>query len=164
MNAGHAADLAATETHDLRRRVLRVGTPSSSVEWDGDDEVDTWHLGVMIIGRDQPIAISTWLDRCSPDLLASSPGRQLRGMATDPDSRYRGHGHGLLLLHTGVERALRTGATHVWANARSDVLGFYTAHGFEVVSDEFESVDTAIAHRRILLHLQSGQSTPAPAH
>jgi GNAT superfamily N-acetyltransferase len=85
----------------------------------------------------------------SPDLDSGLAGLQLRGMATDP--AVRGTGVGAMLLSAGIERARRAGVDHVWANARSSVLDFYTRHGFDITSDEFESAETAIAHRRILL-------------
>lgn len=163
------AEIDASLTHDLRRRVLRVGTPSTALEWEGDDEPTTVHLGtfrtstgsgdrltddrctgVGVAGR--PTAIATWLVRPSPDVTGGDApliGVQLRGMATDPT--VRGRGHGARLLEAGVEWARQLGADHVWANARSPVLGFYVAHGFDIVSEEFDSADTAIPHRRILL-------------
>lgn len=150
------AELSAAQTHDLRRRVLRVGTPDDSVEWVGDELDTTLHLGVVRVaagGAASTTAISTWLACNSPDVAVAEHehGLQLRGMATDPS--VRGQGHGSLLLRAGIERAAAAGVTHVWANARSSVLDFYEAHGFAVVSAEFDSVETAIAHRRILLRL-----------
>ncbi len=142
-------ELAAAQTHDLRRRVLRADTPSSDVEWSGDDLHTTVHLGVAEV--DAVVAISTWLASPSPDLEPHHVGIQLRGMATDP--AMRGHGFGVKLLRAGIERARQSGADHVWANARSAVLNFYVAHGFEITSGEFENADTAIPHRRILLRL-----------
>lgn len=140
-------EIAPERTHDLRRRVLRVDTPSDTVEWPGDRLPSTLHLGVERAG--DLVGISTWLVVSSPDAAADSAGWQLRGMATDPT--VRGLGIGRLLLLAGIGRARRAGADHVWANARCTVLPFYTEAGFEIVSDEFESADTAIAHRRILL-------------
>ena len=140
-------EITAEQTHDLRRRVLRVGTPSAEVEWPGDRLATTTHLGV--VGDTGVVAIATWLVSPSPDLDSGLAGLQLRGMATDP--AVRGTGVGAMLLSAGIERARRAGVDHVWANARSSVLDFYTRHGFDITSDEFESAETAIAHRRILL-------------
>jgi predicted GNAT family N-acyltransferase len=142
-------DLSAEQTHDLRRRVLRTDTPSTDVEWSGDDLDATLHLGVVEVNA--IVAISTWLASPSPDLEPHHVGIQLRGMATDP--AMRGHGFGATLLRAGIERAGQSGADHVWANARSAVLGFYVAHGFEITSGEFENAETAVPHRRILLRL-----------
>jgi ribosomal-protein-alanine N-acetyltransferase len=145
-------ELTGAQTHDLRERVLRDGTPTSDLVWPGDDLDTTVHLGVVIGDSDQPVAISTWLRQRSPD-LNDGIGVQLRGMATDPT--FRGSGLGALLLRTGLERAEQDGADHAWANARSAALDFYLAHDFEVMSDEFLSAATAIPHRRILQHISN---------
>ena len=146
---GTVVELAAEQTHDLRRRVLRVDTPSTGVVWPGDALASTVHLGVVSRPDGELVAIATWLHSPSPDIDAANSGIQLRGMATDPSRRESGFG--AVLLDAGLVRARESGADHVWANARSAVLGFYTSHGFEITSDEFESIDTAIVHRRILL-------------
>ena len=165
VRSARVVELTSAMTHDLRARVLRDGTPTSELAWPGDDLDSTVHLGVVISGSADPVAISTWLRVGSPDLpLPSDPGPhrterggrtgvQLRGMATAPN--VRGHGLGSLLLRDGIERAAHDGADHVWANARSAVLDFYRAHGFEVMSDEFLSTETAIPHHRILRDLRT---------
>ena len=155
MNDATLIELSAEETYDLRRRVLRVGTPSTAVQWQGDSLDTTTHLGVS--GTDTIVAISTWLKSQSPDLDRPHAGVQLRGMATDPAAR--GHGYGSMLLLAGIDRARRSGADHVWANARSAVLDFYVAHGFEVMGTEFQNAETAIPHRRILLCLPPAADT-----
>jgi predicted GNAT family N-acyltransferase len=144
----------ATDTHDLRLRVLREGTPSSDVEWAGDGLDTTVHLGV-IDASNTIVAISTWLTMPSPDVAkVGAVGLQLRGMATDPSPATRGNGVGALLLRAGIDAARGLDADHVWANARTAVLGFYTCAGFEIVSDEFISEATDLPHHRILLHLR----------
>jgi len=147
--AEHVIELSAHATHDLRRRVLRATTPESDLVWPGDDLATTLHLGVVASDDAVVVAISTWLRTASPDIAGTGRvGVQLRGMATDPS--VRGSGVGSLLLRAGIERAERDGADHVWANARSTVLDFYVAHGFEITSEDFLSAETAIAHRRVL--------------
>jgi len=144
----------AADTHDLRLRVLRDATPSSDVEWAGDELESTVHLGVCD-DSNTIIAISTWLTMPSPDVtVTGAAGLQLRGMATDPSPATRGVGVGALLLRAGIETARERDADHVWANARTTVLGFYTGAGFEIVSDEFMSEATDLPHPRILLHLR----------
>jgi predicted GNAT family N-acyltransferase len=145
-------ELESTQTHDLRSRVLRDGTPTSNLVWPGDDLDSTVHLGVVIGDSAEPVAISTWLRQQSPD-LENGIGAQLRGMATDPT--VRGSGLGTLLLRAGLERAEQDGADHAWANARSAVLDFYLAHNFVVTSDEFLRAETAIPHHRILQHISN---------
>ncbi len=150
-------EIDAAATHDLRRTVLRAGTASTVVVFDGDDAADTFHLGVDVAGR--IVAISTWMRRPFPGELDRT-GHQLRGMATDPAER--GRGHGSLLLMDGVDRARSTGSDHVWANARAGAYDFYIRHGFRFGGPEFVEPDTGIVHRRIVLRLGSVRGAGAP--
>jgi len=141
-------DLTASDTHDLRRRVLRTGTPSVELVWDGDDDPRTFHLGVDDHGR--TVAVSTWLERRYPDRPAE-PGRQLRGMATDPE--WRGTGVSADLLAEGLRRCSERGAVLVWARARCTAIGFYERHGFSPVGPVYTDLTTGLDHRDILLAL-----------
>jgi len=160
MSEYRVVPIGAADTHDLRLRVLRAGAPTSDVEW-ADDELDTtMHLGVAD-SSNTIIAISTWLTMPSPDVAGDgAAGVQLRGMATDPSPATRGVGIGALLLRAGIETAREGDADHIWANARTSVLGFYTLAGFEIVSDEFMSEATDLPHHRILLHLPRRHPLP----
>lgn len=154
MTEHHVIPIDAKETHDLRLRVLRDGTPSSNVEWTGDELDTTIHLGVVDTSN-TVVAISTWLTMPSPDVAEEGAvGCQLRGMATDPSPATRGTGIGALLLEAGIEIARDRHAGHIWANARTSVLPFYTRAGFEITGDEFISDATKLPHSRILLHLR----------
>jgi GNAT superfamily N-acetyltransferase len=141
-------DLAAADTHDLRRRILRNGTPSTDVVWDGDDDPTTFHLGVAADGR--IVSVSTWIERRYPDRPAAT-GFQLRGMATEPDRR--GTGVSTELLHEGVRRCQDRGATIVWARARCAALSFYERHGFTPIGPVYTDLTTGLDHRDILVLL-----------
>jgi predicted GNAT family N-acyltransferase len=137
-------ELAAAETHHIRYEVLRVGTPSSVVTFDGDDEPQTLHLGV----RDDTgtlVAVSTWI----PRPYRGEPAVQLRGMAVVPE--VRGTGVGALLLRAGLARASQV-APVVWARARDTALDFYIAHGFVVADDGFIDDTTQLPHHIIVRH------------
>ena len=111
--------LAAAETHELRRRVLRGDDPAATVVFDGDDDPGTVHLGV----RDADPARSSPSPRGArrPGPVHPAPtDRQLRGMAVDDG--LRGSGIGAMLLAAGVQRAFDDGAPAVWANARDTAL------------------------------------------
>jgi len=137
--------ISAADTHDLRRRVLRAGDPDAAVEWVGDDESDTFHLGIRD-GSGGVVAISTWLHR--PDSVEpAAQATQLRGMATDPD--HAGRGLGTRLLAAGIERCRSRGDTVVWANARVTALGFYERAGFTVVGAVFETAATGLPHQMV---------------
>lgn len=139
-------------TYDLRRSVLRTGTLTTDVVLDGDDEATTVHLAVVEDrgGARAVIAVSTWLERPWPP-EPEVPAVQLRGMATAPQRR--GEGHGRRLLDEGLRRAHRRGARLVWANARDTALGFYRAHGFEVVGDGHVDTATGLAHHLVVRRL-----------
>jgi GNAT superfamily N-acetyltransferase len=143
-------ELRPWETHALRRSVLRDGTASDVVEFDGDELATTFHLGVRLDGS--IVAISTWLERRSSDLPAQ-PGFQLRGMAVDPG--HRGTGLGARLLEAGIERCRSEGAALVWARARDTALGFYECHGFEPVGSGYIDATTGLPHHDIVRSLSS---------
>jgi GNAT superfamily N-acetyltransferase len=138
-------ELRPEDTHALRRRVLRDGTASDVVEFDGDTLDTTFHLGLRLGG--DVVAVSTWLARRYPDRPAE-PGYQLRGMATDP--RHRGQGLGTRLLEAGLDRCRDTGATLVWARARDSALAFYERHGFVTVGPGYVDLTTGLPHHDIL--------------
>ncbi len=138
-------EITAADTHELRRRVLRDGTDSDVVVWDGDDDPHTFHLGVR--GDDDLIAVSSWMQRRHPDRPAED-AIQLRGMATDPD--HRGTGLGSMLLAAGLDRCAETGVALVWARARVTALPFYVRHGFEPVGPVYTDLTTGLPHRDIV--------------
>lgn len=141
-------DLTATETHPLRRSVLRDGTTSDVVEFAGDDEPTTFHLGIRV--DDDIVAVSTWLLHRYPDLPAPR-AVQLRGMATTPERR--GTGLGTRLLIAGIGRCVDRGIELVWARARLTACGFYGRHGFECVGPTYVDPTTGLEHRDIVRDL-----------
>lgn len=142
-------DLTAAETHPLRRSVLRTGTRSDVVEFEGDDLPTTFHLGART-GTGELVGISTWMQRAYPDRPAQV-GYQVRGMATDPT--HRGSGAGAAMLRAGVERCRELGADVVWARARDTALGFYERHGFTTVGLGYTDLTTGLPHHDIVLDL-----------
>ena len=146
--SGDVVELLADETAPLRAAVLRDGTLDDAVVWDGDDDPATMHLGVVV--DDELVAIGSWMRRPHP----GRPGRvafQVRGMATDP--AHRGRGHGSRLLATGIERCRAAGADTVWARARDTALGFYVERGFAVDGDGYIDATTGLAHHDVILDL-----------
>ena len=138
-------DLRPEQTHPLRRSVLRDGTPSDDVVFDGDDLDSTFHLGADVDGA--LLAISTWLRRPYPD-RPGDPGYQLRGMATVP--AHRGEGLGAVLLEAGIGRCRAAGASVVWARARDAALPFYTRFGFVTVGLGYVDLTTGLPHHDVI--------------
>jgi predicted GNAT family N-acyltransferase len=141
----HLVDLRPEETHPLRRAVLRRGTPSDEVVFDGDELATTFHLGLRAGG--EVIAIGTWLERPYPD-RPGERGFQVRGMAT-VEAR-RGEGLGGLLLAAGIERCRAAGAALVWARARDTALAFYVGHGFATVGVGYVDPTTGLPHHDVI--------------
>lgn len=141
-------ELTADQTHGLRRKLLRDGTASSDVVFDGDDEPETFHLGATV--DDDLVAISTWMSRRYPD-LPEHAAHQLRGMATAPAAR--GSGVSAEVLLAGLRRCAELGSTAIWARARVAALSFYERHGFETRGQEYVDLTTGLPHRDIVLVL-----------
>lgn len=142
--------ITAADTHDLRRRVLRDGTPTQQVVFDGDDEPATVHFGARRHGR--LVSVATLRYRQDPDRHdAPADAYQLRGMATEPAEG--GAGIGSTLVAAAIAFATEAGAREIWAHARVPALAFYRRLGFEVVSDEYLESVTGLPHRNIVLRL-----------
>jgi len=151
MNVGDRAveivELTAGATHPLRRSVLRDGTPSDQVVFDGDDAPTTFHLGARV--DDRLVAISTWIER--PYRALPALAYQLRGMATDPAAR--GGGVASAVLHAGIERCRARHVAIVWARARVDAIGFYARLGFATRGVRYTDEITGMLHVDIVRHL-----------
>jgi predicted GNAT family N-acyltransferase len=143
--SAEVVELRPEETHALRLGVLRNGTPSDEVVFDGDELDTTFHLGVRIDG--DLAAISTWLERPYPD-RPGDRGFQLRGMATDVARR--GEGLGTQVLEAGIERCRTAGAVLVWARARDTALPFYLHHGFRSVGLGYVDLTTGLPHHDVI--------------
>ena len=135
-------EIGAPDTHDLRREILRHGTLSDAVVFDGDDDPTTFHLGIRATNG-EVVAISTWLERPCP-IDPDRPAHQLRGMAIDPE--LQGGGLGSQLLGAGISACAERGSELVWAHARSTALTFYERHGFSVCGDEYVDPATGLPH------------------
>jgi thiamine transport system ATP-binding protein len=146
-------EVPAAATHDLRRRVLRNGTPSQELNYGQDDAPGTVHLaarrGPTLVG------VSTWAAEGWPD-RPDVPAVRLRGMAVEPG--LQNSGIGAALVRAGLERAWARGADLVWASARDSALGFYLRLGFTVVGEEFTDAATGLAHHHITLAHHAGPS------
>ena len=141
-------DLDTAATYDLRRRILRAGTPSTDVTYRQDDLPGTFHLGVTRDGV--LVGVSSWAVEEWPD-EPGTPAVRLRGMAVEAE--LQGSGAGVALVVEGVRRAEARGHRLVWATARDAVLGFYERCGFEVVGEGFVDGPTALPHHAVVRRL-----------
>ncbi len=111
--------ISAPDTHDLRRRVLRKGAPSTDVTYPQDDLPTTEHLGAF--AGDRLLGVSTWAVETYPE-QPERPAVRLRGMAVEAD--LQGTGIGQRLVEGGVDRYSAT-AELIWAHARDPVIDLH---------------------------------------
>jgi GNAT superfamily N-acetyltransferase len=145
----HVEDIAAEETHDLRRRVLRDGRPDADVSFTEDAAPAAFHLGVRE-DDGRLVGVGTFFEEPCPH----RPGKRawrLRGMAVEP-GRQRG-GAGTLLLDEAVARLRKQGVEVLWAHGRDSALGFYERHGWRVYGDGYVTDDTKLPHHDVVLDL-----------
>lgn len=145
---GSVIEVAAEQTHELRRRVLRAERPNVPIVFPIDADPATVHLAV--VDGDDTLGISTWGPAPCP-VGPAGAAVQLRGMAVDP--AHQGHGLGHLLIEAGLAWAARWGAAVAWANARDSALGFYVREGFVVVGDGFLTADMGLPHHLVVYQL-----------
>ena len=142
-------EISAEDAHDLRRRVLREGTPSDEVRFEQDAWPATFHLGA----RDAAgglVGIATFFPSPTP-LREGRRAAQLRGMAVD--TAHQGRGIGRQLLDAAMERLRNAGFEALWANARDTALPFYRRLGMDVVGEGFLTSDTKLPHHVVVRDL-----------
>ena len=125
--------ITAEETRGLRASVLRPGQAPRELIYPGDEVAGTRHLGAFAGG--ELVGIASFYT----EPLASAPDAKavrLRGMATAP--AVRGRGHGVALMAAGTDWARAAGADLIWCNARSSARGFYEKLGLRTEGEEFE--------------------------
>ncbi len=126
--------IEASRTHDLRQRVLRPTLDVEAMRFPGDEAAV--HLGAFVGTR--LIGIASFYEEAMPsDALADD--WRLRGMAVDPSAQ--GGGVGSMVLRAGIAAVQQRGGARLWCNAREVATGFYTFHGFGIVSDRFDIED-----------------------
>lgn len=126
--------IAAAETRPLRQRVLRPDQPFGYTLYAGDEDPSTVHLGAFAGGR--LVGVASLYREPRPGAGEVAGGWRLRGMATAPE--VRGRGHARAMLAACIDHVGGCGGGELWCNARTPAAGFYRTAGFEVVGDEFE--------------------------
>lgn len=141
--------MTSLEVRPLRLEVLRDGMVNQTVDFDGDNDPTTIHLGAF--DRDENnVGVSTWMQRAFP-LAEEHKALQLRGMATAV--HVQSHGIGGLLLEVGLNHAQENGFQVIWANARDIALNFYNRHGYITVGEGFIETVTQLPHHKVVKYL-----------
>lgn len=136
--------IPAGATHDLRRRVLRPDQRAGELVRPGDDDPLAAHFGAF--EGERLVSIATVMREPEPDDVPSAhvprpPALRgdwrIRGVATEPDAR--GRGHGRAVIQACIEHAARHGGTLVWLNGRVSSEAFYRALGFAPRGEPFDT-------------------------
>lgn len=139
--------IMASQTIDLRTRILRPGQPVEICHYPEDNLSSTFHLGafVAIEGFERVLAANgTFMKdavKFFPD--AKNPYR-LRGMATD--LHYRGIGLGSQIIQQAEMLLKVTNCDLLWFNARENAFAFYEKNGFAHIGNMFD-IPGAGAHK-----------------
>ncbi len=118
---------------ELRHRLLRPHQQPWEIEFDGDEDADTLHVGAF--RDDALVGIASVMREPLPGDDDPRAWR-LRGMATLPE--VRGQGYGGALLERCLGHAVDRGGDLPWCTARVPAAGFYRRYAFESVGDVFE--------------------------
>lgn len=125
--------ITAEQAQPLRHAVLRPHQTLAHCVYQGDEEPQSAHFGVVLEGKIVGVAsIYNQREDGTPDPFSW----RLRGMANRED--VRGRGYGLALIEACVRHATDQGGLRLWCNARTTAVGFYQRAGFEVVGEEFD--------------------------
>jgi GNAT superfamily N-acetyltransferase len=144
-NEFRVARVDAAEFYELRRRVLRENDATKSVEDPRDREPTAIHFAGLL---DDRVVVSASFYPTSAPVREDLTSYQLRFMAVDFDAQ--GHGYGAQVLAVAEEALRDAGAEQLWANARDSALGFYTATGWEIITDSANiSAETQLPHHKI---------------
>lgn len=123
----------AIDTHSLRHKILRPNQDASALNYPGDDDDGTFHLGAFV--KEELVSVASFYMDNHPDIKDEFQYR-LRGMATLDE--HRSKGYSLALLNTAIPIIEKNNIHVLWCNARKSALGFYEKVGFKIISDEFE--------------------------
>lgn len=134
MGAHDIRPITAAETRPLRQALLRPHRRLDELVYAGDDAPEALHAGAFHEGR--LVGIASVTPRPCPVAELSGPW-QLRGMATTPE--LRGSGYGRALIAHCLAHITAHGGRALWCNGRVSAAGFYTALGFQIISDEFDT-------------------------
>ncbi len=140
--------IAARDTYDLRRLVLREGDMAADVAFPEDANPDAFHLGAF--DGDALVGIASF----SPALTPHRPAPiawQLRGMAIAPS--HQGAGIGARIIAAAVDRVRANQATVLWCNARDSAANFYKKLGFVTEGEGFATKATGLPHHVMVLDL-----------
>ena len=123
----------ATETHPIRHQMLRSSFPYEECYFPGDDDDQTFHLGVRIDNKFVSIA-SFYYER-HPELAGGAPLPVEGDVHTSRLSKAGDVSYAL--LETAFPIICQNMCTLIWCNARVTAAGFYEKLGLCKKGEEF---------------------------
>ena len=123
----------ASDTYDIRYKMLREGRPKEEVHFENDDDDQTFHLGAFYDNK--LVSVASFYFENHPTMKDEYQYR-LRGMATLKD--YQGKGYSSALLKMAFPIIKQNLCTLLWCNARTSAMGYYQKVGFEKIGEIFD--------------------------
>jgi predicted GNAT family N-acyltransferase len=138
----------ASETYELRQKILRPHQTLNEVEFSGDMDSDTYHCAAIVDGK--IVGVASIYKEDLDEKHTAGKGWRIRGMCVEEDFRMRNYG--LHLLGNLISHARSKGGEYIWCNARTGALGFYVTEEFEPISEEFqiEGIGAHVVVRKFL--------------
>lgn len=125
--------ISALETYAVRHPVLRPGRPLEDCAFVGDNDPETFHLGIYF--KQNLVGVVSFLKQTHNDFKYPSQ-YQLRGMAILKS--FQGLDFGKLLVQEGEKQVNKRRGTFIWLNAREIAVPFYKKQGYAIYGDVFD--------------------------
>ncbi len=126
--------ISASETIDLRSRILRPGQGIELCHYPEDNFATSFHLAIFHDGR--IVSNGTFLQQGHNDFSHAQKPYRLRGMATD--TLYQRQGLGSLIISEALKELNLRGSDFIWFNARTSAEIFYQKLGFKCEEQIFD--------------------------
>ena len=127
-------EIRPEETYPIRHEILRPGRPLKEVQFEGDFEPTTFHLGAFL--QEKLVGIATYVKNPHKDFEPTEQ-YQLRGMAVLPEVQKMHLGQRILLAGETILREKKN-TRFLWCNARETAVDFYRKNNYQTHGDYFE--------------------------
>lgn len=126
--------ISAAQALDLRTRILRPGQPVENCIYSGDNDEQTFHLGVVTPAG--IVSNGTFIKEKHKYFIEAENSYRLRGMATE--TAFQNRGFGKLIIKSALLELHKRNCDLLWFNARVSAEGFYQKMGFSSRPEIFD--------------------------
>lgn len=134
--------ISTKQAIDLRSRILRPNQPIENCHYIGDNDEDTFHLGVLVGAK--ILSSGTFIQERIVDSTNAFANTfacaklvyRLRGMATDHN--FQRQGLGKLIIESALIELQKRNCDLLWFNARVTAEDFYKKLGFKSLEKIFD--------------------------